>query len=34
MAYYNEEIKLEPLNDDFENLCRKQLLDRFINSNS
>lgn len=31
---YNEEIKLEPLNDDFENLCRKQLLDRFIDSNS
>ena len=31
---YNEDIKLEPLNDDFENLCRKQLLDRFINSNS
>ena len=31
---YNEDIKLEPLNDDFENLCRKQLLDRFIDSNS
>ena len=28
---YNEEIKLEPLNDDFENLCRKQLLDNFLN---
>lgn len=26
---YNEEIDLEPLNDDFENLCRKQLLNKF-----
>ena len=28
---YNEDINLEPLNDEFENLCRKQLLDRFLN---
>lgn len=27
---YNEEIALEELDDTFENLCRKQLLDRFI----
>lgn len=27
---YNEEIDLEPLNDDFENLCRKQLLNKFL----
>lgn len=27
---YNENISLEPLNDDFENLCRKQLLDKFL----
>lgn len=27
---YNENIALEPLNDEFENLCRKQLLDRFL----
>ena len=26
---YNENISLEPLNDDFENLCRNQLLNRF-----
>lgn len=26
---YDESISLEPLNDDFENLCREQLLDRF-----
>ena len=26
---YNENISLEPLNDEFENLCRKQLLNRF-----
>lgn len=29
---YNEETILEPLNDEFENKCRKQLLDRFLNS--
>ncbi len=28
---YQEDIMLEPLNDEFENLCRKQLLDRFLN---
>ena len=27
---YQENITLEPLNDEFENLCRKQLLDRFL----
>lgn len=27
---YNENIELEPLNDEFENLCRKQLLNRFL----
>ena len=27
---YNENIILEPLDDVFENLCRKQLLDRFL----
>lgn len=27
---YDENITLEPLNDEFENLCRKQLLDRFL----
>ena len=27
---YDEDITLEPLNDEFENLCRKQLLDRFL----
>ena len=27
---YNDDIILEPLNDEFENKCRKQLLDRFI----
>lgn len=26
---YEEDIVLEPLNDDFENLCREQLLERF-----
>ena len=26
---YNKDIKLEPLNDSFEELCRKQLLERF-----
>ena len=30
---YNENITLDPLDDNFENLCRKQLLDRFLNSN-
>ena len=30
---YNENISLEPLDDNFEDLCRKQLLDRFLNSN-
>ncbi len=30
---YNENITLEPLNDDFENKCRKQLLDRFLTLN-
>ena len=28
---YQEDITLEPLNDEFENLCRKQLLDIFLN---
>ncbi len=27
---YNENISLEPLNDEFENLCRNQLFDRFL----
>ena len=27
---YNENVELEPLNDEFENLCREQLLERFI----
>lgn len=27
---YNENIILKPLNDDFENLCREQLLNRFL----
>ena len=27
---YNENIELEPLNDEFENLCREQLLNRFL----
>ena len=27
---YQEEIILEPLDDSFENLCRKQLLERFL----
>ena len=30
---YNEDITLEPLNDELENNCRTQLLDRFLNSN-
>ncbi len=29
---YNEDIVLEPLDDTFENLCRKQLLGRFLKS--
>lgn len=29
---YSENIILEPLNDEFENKCREQLLDRFLNS--
>lgn len=31
---YQEDIVLEPLNDEFENLCRKQLLDRFLNTHN
>lgn len=27
---YNEDIALEPLNDEFENKCREQLLNRFL----
>ena len=27
---YNDNIVLEPLDDNFENLCRKQLLERFL----
>lgn len=30
---YNENIELEPLNDEFENLCREQLLNRFLEKN-
>ncbi len=30
---YNENIALDPLNDEFENLCREQLLNRFLNKN-
>ena len=30
---YNEDVVLEPLDDSFEELCRKQLLDRFLNDN-
>ena len=30
---YNENITLEPLNDEFENLCREQLLNRFLSKN-
>ena len=29
---YNEDTTLEPLNDEFENKCREQLLDRFLNT--
>lgn len=31
---YNENISLETLDDEFENLCRKQLLDRFLGENT
>ena len=30
---YNEAVVLEPLDDSFEELCRNQLLDRFLNDN-
>ena len=30
---YNENVALEPLNDEFENLCREQLLNRFLEKN-
>ena len=30
---YQEEIILEPLDDSFENLCRKQLIERFLKNN-
>ena len=30
---YNENIELVPLNDEFENLCREQLLNRFLEKN-
>ena len=30
---YQEEIMLEPLDDSFENLCRKQLIERFLKNN-
>lgn len=29
---YHEDVVLEPLNDEFENKCREQLLDRFLNN--
>lgn len=29
---YNEDVILEPLNDDFENKCREQLLNRFLSN--
>ena len=29
---YNEDTTLEPLNDEFENKCREQLLNRFLNN--
>lgn len=31
---YNEKINLEPLDDTFENLCRNQLLNRFLQNDS
>lgn len=30
---YEEDIVLEPLNDEFENKCRLQLLSKFLNTN-
>ena len=30
---YNENVELEPLNDEFENLCREQLLNKFLEKN-
>ena len=30
---YNDNIALEPLDDNFENLCREQLLERFLKNN-
>ena len=30
---YDENVVLEPMNDEFENLCREQLLNRFLNQN-
>ena len=30
---YDENVVLEPINDEFENLCREQLLNRFLNQN-
>ena len=30
---YDENIALETINDEFENLCREQLLNRFLNQN-
>ncbi len=29
---YEEDIVLEPLNDEFENKCREQLLSKFLNT--
>ena len=29
---FNEDITLQPLNDEFETKCREQLLDRFLNT--
>ena len=31
---YDENLALEPLDDRFENLCRNQLIDRFLNNTS
>mgnify|MGYP003369198692 FL=1 len=31
---YDENLALEPLDDSFENLCRKQLIDRFLNNST
>ena len=30
---YDENVALESMNDEFENLCREQLLNRFLNQN-